>query len=90
VALNLLVGLIKEFPFVDDASKAVALSGILTSVARRALDFAFMHAVTAPAFGSGKSYLVDLFCMIATGRPAPAVDQSRNQEEFEMDSMLTF
>jgi hypothetical protein len=83
VALNLLVGLIKEFPFVDDASKAVALSGILTSVARRALDFAFMHAVTAPAFGSGKSYLVDLFCMIATGRPAPAVDQSRNQEEFE-------
>jgi hypothetical protein len=83
VALNLLVGLIKEFPFVDNASKAVALSGILTSVARRALDFAFMHAVTAPAFGSGKSYLVDLFCMIATGRSAPAVDQSRNQEEFE-------
>jgi hypothetical protein len=83
VALNLLVGLIKEFPFIDEASKAVALSGILTSVARRAIDFAFMHAITAPAFGSGKSYLVDLFCMIATGRPAPAVDQNRSQEEFE-------
>ena len=42
-----------------------------------------MHAVTAPAFGSGKSYLVDLFCMIATGRAAPVVTQGRSPEEFD-------
>jgi putative DNA primase/helicase len=82
-ALEIFHGVIAEFPFVDEASKSVALSGILTSVARRALDFAFMHAVTAPAFGSGKSYLVDLFCMIATGRAAPVVTQGRSPEEFD-------
>jgi putative DNA primase/helicase len=82
-ALDILKGLVEEFPFVDEASRAVALSGILTSVVRRALEFAFMHAVTAPSFGSGKSYLVDLFCMIATGRAAPVISQSKNAEEFE-------
>ena len=82
-ALDLLKGLIEEFPFIDEASRAVALSGLLTSVARRALDFAFMHAVTAPAFGSGKSYLVDLFCVLATGRAAPVVTQGKTAEEFE-------
>jgi len=82
-ALDLLKELIEEFPFIDEASRAVALSGLLTSVARRALDFAFMHAVTAPAFGSGKSYLVDLFCVLATGRAAPVVTQGKTAEEFE-------
>jgi putative DNA primase/helicase len=82
-ALDLLKGLIEEFPFIDEASRAVALSGLLTSVARRALDFAFMHAVTAPAFGSGKSYLVDLFCVLATGRVVPVVTQGKTAEEFE-------
>ena len=51
-ALNLLNDLLQEFPFTNDASKAVALSGFLTAVLRRAIDFAFMHAITAPAFGA--------------------------------------
>jgi putative DNA primase/helicase len=82
-ALNLLDDLLQEFPFTNDASKAVALSGLLTAVLRRAIDFAFMHAITAPAFGSGKSYLVDLFCMLATGRCAPVVSPGKTPEEFE-------
>jgi hypothetical protein len=75
--------LLAEFPFVDEASKAVALSGLLTSVSRKALDFAFMHAVTAPAYGSGKSFLIDVFCMLATGRCAPVTGQGRTSEEFD-------
>jgi Bifunctional DNA primase/polymerase, N-terminal len=89
-ALNLLDDLLQEFPFTNDASKAVALSGLLTAVLRRAIDFAFMHTITAPAFGSGKSYLVDLFCMLATGRCAPVVSPGKTPEEFEkrLDSAL--
>ena len=89
-ALNLLNDLLQEFPFTNDASKAVALSGLLTAVLRRAIDFAFMHAITAPAFGSGKSYLVDLFCMLAAGQCAPVVSPGKTPEEFEkrLDSAL--
>ena len=82
-ALNLLCDLLKEFPFTSHASKAVALSGLLTAVSRRAIDFAFMHAITAPAFGTGKSYLADSFCMLATGRLAPVVSPGKSPEEFE-------
>ena len=82
-ALDLLEHLLAEFEFVDKPSHAVALSGILTSVVRRALDFAFMHAVTSPAYGTGKSCLVNLFCMIASGRTAPVISHSKSDEEFE-------
>ena len=82
-ALDLLQDLISEFPFEDKPSEFVALSGFLTGVSRRALDFAFMHAVTAPAWGSGKSYLVDLWSVLATGREAPVISLGRSEEEFE-------
>ena len=42
-----------------------------------------MHAITAPAFGSGKSYLADLFCMLASGRCAPVISPGKTLEEFE-------
>jgi hypothetical protein len=91
-ALDLLRGLLKEFPFIEDkgASESVALSGLMTAVQRRALDFAFMHSITAPAFGTGKPYLADLFSMITSGRIAPAISASPHPEEFEkrLDSAL--
>lgn len=89
-ALALLCDLLEEFPFTNEASKAVALSGLLAAVSRRAIDFAPMHAITAPDFGSGKSYLADLFCVLASGRLAPVVSPGKNPEEFEkrLDSAL--
>jgi putative DNA primase/helicase len=89
-ALRVLSELIAEFPFVDEASRSVAISGMLTAVSRRAMDFAFLHGITAPAYGSGKSYLVDLFCMLATGRTAPVIPQPKAPEEFEkrLDAQL--
>lgn len=66
-ALALLDGLLDEFPFVDPQDRSVALSMILTGLVRRSLPTAPMHALTAPTPGTGKSYLVDTACMIATG-----------------------
>jgi putative DNA primase/helicase len=66
-ALRLLLDLLAEFPFVDDPSRAVGLSMLITPVVRGAMLVAPMHLVTAPAPGTGKSYLGDVASMIATG-----------------------
>lgn len=66
-ALRILSDLLSEFPFVDDESKAVALSMMITPVVRGAIEVAPMHLVTKPTAGTGGSYLVDCATMIATG-----------------------
>jgi putative DNA primase/helicase len=82
-AVTLLAGLLREFPFANDASRAVALSMILTPVLRAAMAVAPMHLVTAPQPGSGKSYLADTASMIATGERVAAVAVAPNPEETE-------
>jgi putative DNA primase/helicase len=92
-ALDTLCDLLGEFPFVtesgDDAtgkpspSRSVALSAILTTLVRRSLQSAPMHAFTAPVMGSGKSKLVDLASVIATGHEAPVIAQGKTEEEME-------
>jgi putative DNA primase/helicase len=72
-ALALLDGLLVEFPFIDNVSRAVALSALITPIVRPALGQAPMHAFTSPEQGTGKSYFVDLCSAIATGRWCPAV-----------------
>lgn len=109
-ALALLKALISEFPFVPDdpadmridapsASRSVALSGFLTAMHRRSLPAAPMHAFTAPAMGTGKSKLVDLASMIASGHEAPVLAQGKTEEEMEKrlgaaliagDTMISF
>jgi hypothetical protein len=81
-ALALLNSLIASFPFVEDRHRSVALSAILTACARRAVRFAPMHANTAPVAGSGKSKLVDVASVIATGREAGVIALAKD-EEFE-------
>lgn len=82
-ALDVLNSLLVDFPFVDDASRSVALSGMITAVARGAMSVAPLHAVTAPVPGSGKSYIVDLPSCIATGEPAPVIAAAPKEEETE-------
>lgn len=82
-AISILLRLIETFPFVADADRAVAISAILTACIRRALPTAPLHAFTAPVMGSGKSKLVDIACLIATGRDAPVISQGKKEEEFE-------
>jgi hypothetical protein len=71
------------FPFISGASTSVALSAILTACIRRSLRTAPMHAFTAPAAGTGKSKLVDIASVIATGREAGVISQGKTEEEFE-------
>lgn len=82
-ALALIKALIATFPFVSEADRAVALSTILTSCIRRSLRTAPMHAYTAPTAGTGKSKLVDLASIIATGREAGVIGQGKTEEELE-------
>lgn len=57
-----------KFPFVDDISKSVALSAVLTVLTRRILRLAPMFAFDAPTRSSGKTLLASCMGMIATGR----------------------
>lgn len=82
-ALAYLKDLISTFPFVTEGDRAVALSAILTALIRRSLPTAPLHGFNAPTAGTGKSMLVDLASLIATGRPAPVIAQGKSQEEME-------
>jgi putative DNA primase/helicase len=86
-ALDLLRDLLSGFPFVDEASLAVALSLLITPVVRPAMAVAPLHLVTAPTPGTGKSYLVDVASAIATG-DIPAVIAMPPREE-ELEKRLT-
>ncbi len=83
-ALQLLLDLISDFPFVSDADRSVALSALATPVLRGALTPAVpLHEITAPLPGTGKSYLVDIASMIATGMPAAVMAMAPEPVETE-------
>ena len=82
-ALDLLKGLLTEFCFVNEASRSVALSGLITPVIRGAISVAPLHAARAPTPGSGKSYLADIAAAIAMGQRAPAMGAGKTEEELE-------
>jgi hypothetical protein len=82
-ALKFIDDLIGSFPFVTAADRSVALSAILTPLDRHNMASAPLHAFTAPAAGTGKSMLVDMAAVIATGRPAPVLAQGGTEEELE-------
>ena len=82
-ALALLDDLIGTFPFVELGDRAVALSAILTAIVRRSLPTAPLHGYTAPVAGSGKSKLVDVASMIASGTAASMISPGKTEEETE-------
>jgi hypothetical protein len=82
-ALAILERVIETFPFVTTADRSVALSAILTALDRHAMPTAPLHAFTSPTAGTGKSLLVDVVAMIATGQLMPVIAQGRTEEELE-------
>jgi hypothetical protein len=82
-ALAVLQGLIATFPFVTPADRSVALSAILTTLDRHAMANAPLHAFTSPAAGTGKSLLVDVAAILATGRRMPVISPGQTEEELE-------
>jgi putative DNA primase/helicase len=82
-ALARILKLLATFDFVSDDDRAVALSLIFTAIARRGLPHAPLHGFDAPVAGSGKSMLVDIACILATGHEAGVIAQGENREEAE-------
>jgi hypothetical protein len=89
-ALDTLTEIFRGFPYADrsDPERAglglsVVLAGLIGAVLRPTLPSAPLIGVTAPKAGTGKSYLVDLISMIATGRRATCLVSGVKLEEFE-------
>lgn len=80
-ALGTLDELLAEFPFAETVDYAVAVAAMLTAVLRHALPTAPMFAFTAPAPGSGKSYLVDVLSLLSAGRRASGLTWTGSDEE---------
>lgn len=80
-AMESLNSLLVNFPFVSDVDRAVVLALILTGIVRPAVENVPLFTITAPVRGSGKSTLVDIAAVLATGRRAAVVAAVRDQEE---------
>lgn len=89
-ALATLRGLLTDCAFLTATDEAVALSAILTAVARGAMPAAPMHAFTASTPGTGKSYLAGIITRIATGRHVGGFAYSGDEAETrkQIDSAL--
>ncbi|WP_271602778.1 bifunctional DNA primase/polymerase [Bradyrhizobium sp. CCBAU 45384] len=82
-ALELLLDLSSEFPFVGNVDRSVALSGLITPVVRGAFPVAPMHVALAPVAGTGKSFLWDNSAAISIGKPMPVMSAAQTEEELE-------
>lgn len=80
-ALEELLWLLKDFPFVDPADRSVAIAAMLTALIRPSLRTAPLFAFRAAKMGSGKSLLADAVALIATGRPASVMSQGADENE---------
>lgn len=77
-----LLELVSDFDFASDASRSVWLSGVLSTVARPAVNGPVpLHAITATSRGSGKSKLVDVATMITAGHPATRLSFTDDDDE---------
>ena len=80
---------ISEFPFADEASRANALGLILSTVFRVSIPGLIpMAVIDAPIAGTGKTFLVSLASVVATGRPAP-LSAAPNGNDEELRKRLT-
>jgi hypothetical protein len=85
-ALKLLKEPVSKFPFVEGANLSVWLSDFITALVRRSLPCAPMHAYSSPSAGTGKSKLVDIVAVAATGQMAAVT--APGGDEIEMEKRL--
>jgi putative DNA primase/helicase len=67
-ALRTVAAPFKDFPFVDEPSRSVALAAVLSALVRRGLRAAPLTAFDAPKMASGKSLIATVCSYVATGR----------------------
>ena len=86
-AVNTLLNVVREFPFVGPAGKSVWASAVLSAIARPAIAGPVpLHVVDASTRGSGKSKLAKVASLIAEG-VEPAME-SLTTDDREMDKRL--
>jgi len=72
-----------DFPFIAECDRSAAISSVLTLFARRAIDGCVpLFACRATTQGTGKSFIVDVASIIATGRIAPRMSEVETDEEW--------
>lgn len=81
--LDALADLLGGFAFVEPVDCAVALALVLTAVTRPALAAVPIFAITAPVRGSGKSTLMDIAAIIATGRRSAVLSATADHAELD-------
>ena len=79
--LAVLERLIDTFPFISAADRSVALAAMLSALDRRSMATAPLFAFNSPVAGTGKSKLVDVCSILATGRPIAVISQGDKDEE---------
>lgn len=82
-ALDLLWDAVSDFPVVGMEDRASMIAGMLTALLRRALPSAPMACITAPMPGTGKSKVVDVIAVIASGRKATVMSLGKDDAEAE-------
>lgn len=81
-ARDLLLNVVQDFPFAQEAHRAAWLAGLLTVLARRAFTGpAPLFLIDANVRGSGKSLLTDLIANITTGRDMPRLSNPGDDDE---------
>jgi putative DNA primase/helicase len=82
-ALDVLVEPLRDFPFVANSDRAASVALLITAVLRPTLRHAPMFAITAPAAGTGKSKIIDIAAIMATGRKAAVITPTPDEAELE-------
>jgi putative DNA primase/helicase len=82
-ALEDLLGLLCEFAFADEASRSVTLSLLIAPIVRAAMPVVPIHLISAPAAGTGKSFLASLATVLSTGEHLSAIAQAPDDAETE-------
>ena len=82
VAVQSLLEMIVDFPFVNDSDRAHALGAMILPFARRLFEGPTPnHLFEAPMPGSGKGLLVNVICILPTGNPCEARTLPERDEE---------
>jgi hypothetical protein len=80
-ALKLVLEVFKDFPYVAEVDRSVAVSGVLSGFAAPVIDATPAHGYSATVAGSGKTLQAEATGLIATGRLPAATPQASSREE---------
>jgi len=82
-AKELILGMISEFPFVDQADRSHAVALLILPFVRDLIDGPTPnHIIEAPLPGSGKGLLADVLLVPACGRQVSSISEARDDDEW--------